>query len=138
MNWKESYTDTCNELRILQLHEMEIRRRVELAHKVLISGEAPSSGPYVHISLDKGVEGYNKAVADLESIQEEVDRVEAIKLQMEQYMQQFTGLANVVKCKRLEGKSYDQIGMELGYSGGYLRKYMSQGNKAVTQSTNVS
>ncbi len=139
MEWKDSYNDTVNELRILQIREMEIRRRVEMAHKVIFKGEVPSSGSYVHIPLDKGIDWYNKAVDDLKEIQAEVDRVESIKLEMEVHMNQFTGLANVIQCKRMEGKSYDMIGIELGYSGGYLRKYMSKrGNKEVTQSTNAS
>lgn len=126
MDWSQSYEDTCAELRILQLREMEVRRMVELAHKVIVTGEAPSSGDYVHISLDKGIERYNQAVDELDKIQAEVDAKESIKLEMEKAMEQFTGLEHVVKCKVLQGKSYKVIAEELGYGYQYIRNYMSK------------
>lgn len=139
MEWNDSYNDTVNELRILVIREAEIRRRVEMAHKVIIRGEIPSSGSYVHIPLDKGIEWYNKAAVELEDIQAEVDRVNGIKLEMEKYMNQFTGLAHVIQCKRMEGKSYNDIAVEIGYSQQYLRNFMSKrGYKDVTQSANAS
>lgn len=139
MNWTQSYNDTCNELRILQIREMEVRRRVEMAHKVIVKGEIPSSGSYVHIPLDKGIDWYNKAVLELEEMQVEVDRVHTIKVEMERHMNQFTGLAHVIQCKRIEGKTYRDMAPELGYSEGYLRRYMSKrGNKEVTQSASAS
>lgn len=139
MNWTQSYSDTCAELQILRIRESEIKRRVELAYKYTVKGSMPSSGPYVHISLDKGLEKIEQEQHDLNMIRDEIDRIEAIKHEMEKHMQQFTGLANVIQCKRMEGKSYDVIGLELGYSGGYLRKYMSKrGNKEVTQSASAS
>ncbi|KWX71608.1 hypothetical protein AMQ84_27180 [Paenibacillus riograndensis] len=133
MNWKESYNDTVNELRILQIREMEIRRRVEMAHKVIFSGEIPSSGSYVHIPLDKGIDWYNKAVGELEEIQAEVDRVNGIKLEMERYMNRFTGLANVIQCKRMEGKTYKEIAIEMGYSESHIRNHMSKKYKHSTE-----
>lgn len=139
MNWKESYNDTVAELRILQIRELEIRRRVEMAHKVIFSGEIPSSGSYVHIPLDRGIEWYNKAVVELEEMQAEVDRLKDVKNEMEQYAAQFEGLANVVMYKRIiENKTYRQIAPELGYSESYLRKQVMERNKDGTQSTKAS
>lgn len=140
MNWKDSYNDIKSELRILQLHEIEVRRRVEIAHKVLFSGEVKSSGDYCHIPLDMGIEKYNAAVVELEAIQVEVDRVQQVVNGMEAEMVKFTGLANVIMYKRVaEGKTYKQIGSELGYSEAYLRLYMHRNdNKVITQSTNAS
>lgn len=138
MNWTQSYNDTCNELRILQIREMEVRRRVEMAHKVIVKGEIPSSGSYVHIPLDKGIDWYNKAVAELTEMQEEVDRMNSIKIEMERYMNQFEGINYVVQCKRLEGKSSKQISVETGYSEGYVRKLMMKRNKEGTQSAKAS
>ncbi|MNC59171.1 hypothetical protein D3C75_1089620 [compost metagenome] len=119
---------------------MEIRRRVELAHSVMSSGKIQSSGSYCHIPFDKGVEKFNEAVIELEIVQLEVDRIQGIKNAMEQEMVKFEGLANVVMYKRIvENKTYRDMAPELGYSEGYLRRYMSQrGNKEVTQSTKAS
>src|ERR1041384_2726481 len=111
MNWTQSYNDTCAELQILRIRESEIKRRVELAYKYTVKGSMPSSGPYVHISLDKGLEKIEQEQNELNMIREEIDRVEEAKQEMEKHMQQFTGLANVIKCKRMEGKSYDMIGL---------------------------
>ncbi|MNM07345.1 hypothetical protein D3C81_173870 [compost metagenome] len=139
MNWKESYNDICTELRIVQIHEMEIRRRVELAHDMLFSGKIQSSGDYCHIPLDKGIEKYNAEVKELDVAQAETNRLQKIKNDMEAEMVKFTGLANVIQCKRIEGKSYKVIAAELGYSEGYLRRHMSEsGNKQVTQSAKAS
>lgn len=139
MNWTQSYSDTSNELRILQIREMEVRRRVEMAHKVIVKGEIPSSGSYVHIPLDKGIDWYNKAVSELEEIQAEVDRVQNIKAEMESHMNQFSGLEYVIESKRLDGKNYNQIAEELGYSPQYLRNFMSKRcYKHVTQSASAS
>jgi hypothetical protein len=139
MNWKESYNDICAELRIVQIHEMEIRRRVELAHGVMVAGKMPSSGDYVHISLDKGLEKYLAVVSELEAAQAETDRLQKIKDEMESELAKFTGLTYVIQCKRIEGKSYKVIAAELGYSEGYLRRHMSEsGNKQVTQSAKAS
>lgn len=137
MDWKQSYTDTCAELRILQLREMELRKRWELAHKVVMTGEMPST-VYCHIPLDKGLEVLDKAAQELHEIVDEVTRVEMLKMQMELYMGEFTGTAQVIMCKRLEGKTYKEIEAETGYSQAYARKVISQGNKEVTQSANVS
>jgi hypothetical protein len=138
MKWQDSYNDTVSELRILQIREMEIRRRVEMAHNVMTSGSIPSSGSYVHIPFDKGVDWYNKAVAELDEIQAEVDRMNGIKVEMERYMNQFEGIEYVVQCKRLEGKGSKQISAETGYSESYVRKLMMKRNKEGTQSAKAS
>lgn len=143
MNWKESYNDICSELRILQLHEIEVRRRVEIAHKVLFTGEAKSSGDYCHIPLDMGIEKYNAAVVELETIQAEVDRMQKVKNEIESEMMKFTGLANVIQCKRIiEGKTYKELEKELGYSESYMRLIVHRNskndNKVITQSTKAS
>lgn len=140
MNWKDSYNDICNELRILQIHEMELRKRVELAHAVVVSGEIPSSGSYCHVPLDKSLGWFDSAVADLDRVQAEVDRVHGVKIQMEQHMSSFTGLAHVIQHKRMvEGKTYRQMSTELGYSEQYLREVSSKRtNKKPTKSANAS
>ncbi|CAH1205703.1 hypothetical protein PAECIP111893_02397 [Paenibacillus plantiphilus] len=140
MNWKDCYSDICAEIRIMGIHEMELRKRVELAHKAMFTGELPSSGSYCHLPLDKGIEQYNAAVTELDAIQAEVDRLNGVKSQMEQQMSQFTGLAHVIEYKRLvEGKTYGELSSELGYSENYLRQFMHRKrNKMITQSTNVS
>lgn len=134
MNWKESYNDICAELRIVQIHEMEIRRRVELAHDVLFSGKIQSSGDYCHIPLDKGIEKYNAAVKELDAAQAETNRLQKIKNEIEAEMVKFTGLANVVMCKRIEGKTYKEIAIELGYSESHIRNHMSKKYKHSTES----
>jgi len=139
MNWKESYNDICSELRIVQIHEMEIRRRVELAHDVLFSGKMPSSGDYVHIPLDKGLEKYLTVVSELEEAQAETDRLQKIKNDMESEMVKFTGLANVIQCKRIEGKPYKVIAAELGYSEAHIRNYLyKRGCKKDAESAKAS
>ena len=142
MGWETSYTDICAELRIAQIHEMELRRRVELAHTAMVKGEMPSSGTYCHLPFDKGIRNFNEAVDELTVVQAEVDRLEGIKTQMEQIMQQFTGLAYVVQCKRLmERKSYAQISLELGYSESHLRNTVAIAKsqyKRSTKSANVA
>lgn len=140
MNWSDSYNDICNELRILRIHEMEMRKRVELAHEVMVSGEIPSSGSYCHMPLDKAIERFNTAVDDLDRIQEEVDRLDAVKLEMEQVISKLEGLPHVIQYKRIvEGKNYAQIASELGYSEKHLRNVMwSQKDKVRTQSANAS
>lgn len=138
MNWKESYNDICAELRIVQIHEMEIRRRVELAHGVMVAGKMPSSGDYVHISLDKGLEKYLAVVSELEAAQAETDRLQKIKNEIEAEMVKFTGLANVVMCKRIEGKTYKEIAVELGYSESHIRNHMSKKYKHSTESNLAS
>ncbi|MNC09889.1 hypothetical protein D3C75_575200 [compost metagenome] len=141
MNWKESYNDICSELRILQLHEIEVRRRVQIAHKVLFTGEMPSS-VYCHVPLDMGIEKYNSAVTELEAIQAEVDRMQKVKDEIESEMMKFTGLANVIQCKRIvEGKTYKELEKELGYSESYMRLIVHRSkndNKVITQSTKAS
>jgi hypothetical protein len=137
MDWKQSYTDTCAELRILQLRELELRKQWEAALQYTWKGEMPSS-VYCHIDLDKGLEMVDRAAARLHEAVEATTRVEMIKVQMEVYMNEFTGTVNVIKCKRLEGKSYKQIEAETGYSQAYARKLISESNKEVTHSTNVS
>lgn len=140
MNWKDSYGDICAELRIAQIHEMEMRRRVEIAHDVVFTGEMPSSGSYCHLPLDKGITYFNNAVDALEKAQAEVDRLNDVKAQMEQHMAKFTGLAHVIQYKQMvEGKTYRQIGADLGYSEKHLRNVMwNERDKHRTQSTNVS
>lgn len=140
MNWKDSYNDICAELRIVQLHEMEMRRRVEKAHTVMFSGEMPSSGSYCHLPLDKAIEHFNTAVVDLNEIQGEVDRLQGIKIQMEDTMGIFTGLRNRIVYERtVNGKKYKEIADEMGYSVGHLRATISRKrNKDATHSTNVS
>lgn len=140
IDWKDCYNDICFELRIFQIHEMEIRKRVELAHDMMFKGEMPSSGSYCHLPLDKGIEKYNTSVEDLKVIQAEVDRLESVKNEMEQQISQFTGLANVIQYKRIvEGKTYRQIAPELGYSENYLRQHMyRESNKMMTQSKTAS
>jgi len=136
MDWSKGYTDTCAELRILEIREMELRRRVEIAHKVIVTGEAPSSGDYCHIPLDKGIERYNKAVDELTEFQTEVDRMKGIKVQMEDAMAKCTDLGNRIKYERLvNGKTYKQLALEMGYTEQYLRVYNSRRvNKQSTQS----
>lgn len=138
MNWKESYNDICSELRIMQIQKMEISRRVEMAHRVVVSGSIPSSGGYCHIPLDKGLEKYDEVVAGYREVETEITRLLSVKSAMEAEMVKFTGLAYVVQCKRLEGKGYKQIGMETGHSEAYLRKLISEGNKEVTHSAKAS
>lgn len=140
-DWESSYRDTCAELRILQLREMEVRRRVELAHDVIRKGEAISSGrEFCHVPLDKALVQFDKAVAELEEIQAEVDRVQGVIRGMEQAASQFEGLVNVVVSMRImQGKSYKAIAAELGYSESHLRSHMSRKrNKDATKSANAS
>ncbi|MEK4882577.1 MULTISPECIES: hypothetical protein [Paenibacillus] len=138
MKWQDSYNDTVSELRIMQIREMEIRRRVDMAHAVLFSGGMPSS-IYCHIPLDKGIEKYNAAIDELELIQAEVDHLQEVKNEMEQYAAQFEGLANVVIYKQIiENKTYRQMAPELGYSESYLRKQVMKRNKEGTQTTKAS
>jgi hypothetical protein len=143
MNWKESYNDIKSELRILQLHEIEVRRRVQIAHKVLFTGEVKSSGDYCHIPLDMGIEMYNAAVVELEAIQAEVDRMQKVVNEIESEMMKFTGLANVIQYKRIvEGKTYKELEKDLGYSESYMRLIVHRNskndNKVITQSTKAS
>lgn len=140
MNWKDSYNDICTDLRILQIHEMELRKRVELAHEVMVSGEIPSSGSYCHVPLDKAIEMYNREVDELNRLQGSVDRVSGVKVQMEQAMQGYDSLDRIVTRKRLvEQKTYREIADELGYSEGHLRSTISRNrNKHATHSANVS
>ena len=125
MNWKESYADTCAELQMMKLREFELRKRWESAHKAMKEGKMPSS-IYCHIDLVKGLELYNVAAEKLNECVDEVQRLEGIKRQYESYMDQFTGLANVIQSKRIQGMNYYQIADELGYSYHYIRNYMSK------------
>lgn len=140
MNWKESYTDICAELRIAQIHELEMRRRVEAAHDVIFTGEMPSSGNYCHMPLDKGIVYFNTAVEALDKAQAEVDRLNAVKTEMEQAMAQFTGVRYVIQYKHLvEGKTYRQIGAELSLSENTIKSHMHRmRNQMHTESANVS
>jgi hypothetical protein len=139
MSWKESYNDICSELRIVQIHEMEIRRRVDIAHGVLFSGKMASTGNYCHIPLDKGIEKYNAAVSELEIVQAEVERLNSVKIEMEKHMAQFEGLANVVMYKRImENKTNKQVAMELGYSESHIRNVLSKKYKDSTESAKAS
>jgi predicted transcriptional regulator len=139
MNWKESYADTCAELQILRLREKEVKRRVELAYKYTVIGSMPSSGPYVHISLDKGLEKIEREQHELECIREEIDRVQKMKNDMDVEIAKFTGLENMIQSRRLAGKKYKEIAMELGYSESHIRTYCyKRGYKKDTQSTNAS
>lgn len=122
MDWKTSYNDICAELRVLHIYEMEMRKRVELAHGVMFSGEIQSSGSYCHMTLDKSIEHYNNAVDGLAKVQAEVDRLDGVKTSMEKEMTKFSGLAHVIEYKRIvEGKTYRQMASELGYSEQHLR-----------------
>ena len=140
MDWKSSYNDICAELRVLHIYEMELRKRVELAHEVMFSGEIQSSGSYCHLPLDKSIDHYNKAVDDLAKAQAEVDRLDGVKTSMEKEMTQFSGLAHVIQYKQMvEGKTYRQMSAELGYSEQHLRNTACKERyKRSTQSTNAS
>jgi hypothetical protein len=126
MNWKESYNDICSELRIVQIHQMEIQRRFDIVKRVMWSGSIPSSGGYCHIPLDKGLEKYDDIVAEYREIEEEITRLLSVKAAMESEMLKFNGLANVIQSKRMQGLNYYQIAEELGYSYHYIRNYMSK------------
>ncbi|MEK4108135.1 hypothetical protein NST28_29130 [Paenibacillus sp. FSL R10-2791] len=139
MSWKESYNDICSELRIVQIHRMEIERRFDLVKRVVWSGSVPSSGGYCHIPLDKGLEKYDEVVAEYREVEEEVARLLSVKNAMEAEMNKFNGLANVIQSKRMQGMNYYQIADELGYSYHYIRNYMSKrGCKEGAQSTKAS
>lgn len=140
MDWSESYNDICAQLRIVQIHEMEVRRRVEQAHTVMVTGEMPSSGSYCHLPLDKAITHYNHAVDALNAVQGEVDRLSGIKREMEQAMGGFTGLRNrIIYERKANGKKYKEIAEELGYTPQYLREVASRRTyKQPTQSTNAS
>lgn len=140
MDWSESYNDICSQLRIVQIHEMEVRRRVEQAHAVMVTGEMPSSGSYCHLPLDKAITYYNHAVDALNEVQGEVDRLNAIKREMEQAMGGFTGLRNrIIYERKANGKRYKEIASEMGYTEAYLRQVASERtHKKRTQSTNAS
>lgn len=140
MNWQESYADICTSLRLEQIYEMEVRRRVENAHAVMLSGEMPSSGSYCHLPLDKAIVQYNYAVSDLEKVQAEVDRLTGVKREMEEVMGGFTGLRNRIVYERaVNGKKYKEIADEMGYAETYLRQVASKRtHKKHTESTNVS
>lgn len=140
MSWKENYNDICTELRLAQIHELEMRKRVEVAHQVMVSGEMPSSGTYCHIPLDKGIAYYNAAVSALELAQAEVDRISAIKTEMEQAMAKFTGTAYVIQYKHIvEGKTYRQIGAELNMTEQSIKNLMHRKrNQLSTENANAS
>lgn len=129
MDWKQSYNDICAELSILHLHELELRKRWEKARQAMDEHVLP---------LDKALEYYNTAAEILNKHVEECERVEAIKREMERYMNQFDTLPNVIKSKRIQGMSYKQIAIETGYSEGHLRNMMAKSDKVITQNTNVS
>ena len=137
MNWKESYADTCAELQMMKLREFELRKQWEAAHKAMKEGKMPSS-IYCHIDLVKGLELYNVAADKLNECVDEVQRLEAIKRQYESYMDQFTGLDNVILSKRAQGYSLKEIAAFTGHSYGYIRNKMAKHDKEVTQSTKAS
>lgn len=143
MNWKESYTDIKAMLRIQQLYEIEARKRMEKAYEVIWAGEIPSSGSYVHIPVDRGIELYNVEVNELREVQEEIERLQFILTEMEKEMSKFTGLANVIQYKRIvEGKTYKELEQELGYDEAYMRLLVHRSskndNKMITHSTKAS
>lgn len=143
MEWKDSYNDIKAMLKIQQLYELEARNRMEKAYKVVWAGEIPSSGSYCHIPVDRGIELYNVAITELREVQEEVERLQSVLTAMEEEMSKFTGLANVIQCKRIvEGKTYKELEKELGYSESYMRLLIHRNskndNKVITQSTKAS
>lgn len=137
MNWKESYNDICSELQMMKLWELKLRKQWEAAQKAVVEGKMPSS-IYCHIDLVKGLEFYNVAADKLNECVDEVRRLEAIKRQYESYMDQFTGLDNVILSKRAQGYSLKEIAAITGHSYGYIRNKMAKHDKVVTQSTKAS
>lgn len=117
MDWKQSYSDIKAELAILHLHELELRKRWEKARQAMDEHIIP---------LDKALAYYNKAADILNTHVTECERVEAIKQEMESYMNDFTNLGNVIKSKRLQGHTYKQMAGEMGYSEKYLRNYLGK------------
>lgn len=137
MNWKESYNDICAELQMMKLREFELRKQWEAAQKAVKEGKLPSS-IYCHIDLVKGLELYDKAAEKLNECVDEVMRLEGIKRQYESYMDQFTGLDNVILSKRAQGYSLKEIAAHTGHSYGYIRNRMAQHDKVVTTSAKAS
>jgi hypothetical protein len=137
MNWKESYNDICAELQMMKLREFELRKQWEAAQKAVKEGKLPSS-IYCHIDLVKGLELYDKAAEKLNECVDEVMRLEGIKRQYESYMDQFTGLSNVILSKQAQGYSLKEIAAYTGHSYGHIRNLAAKHDKVVTTSAKAS
>lgn len=129
MDWKQSYNDTCAELKILQLRELELRKIWEAA-RTAMDGHT--------FSLDRAFELEQKAAANLNAIVEECQRVEEIKRKMESYMDQFTNKADVILCKQMQGHGLKEISVMTGYSYGYVRQIAAKYNKERTDNAKIS
>lgn len=125
--WLEGYQDVCNELELMKIYEIDLRKRVEIAHKVVVSGEMQSDAHYVHIPLDKSIEWYNDIVDKYRKVVDRVNEITSVKVQMERHVDGFTG--NVYKMaymRVIEGKSIDEIANNLHLSYHHVASSLSR------------
>jgi DNA-directed RNA polymerase specialized sigma24 family protein len=128
-----AYQDTAIELKVLELREKELRKRVELAHAVLTTGKAPSSGrDFCHVPMDRAIETYNREVDALREAQEAVDSKREVLRQMDEQLSKFTGLAHQIAYLRMvRGMKLVDIAEELGYSYSNIRVIASRNKIAI-------
>jgi len=125
--WLEGYQDICNELELIKIYENDLRKRVEMAHKVVVSGEMQSDAHYVHIPLDKSLDQYKKVVDKYREVVDRVNELTDVKVQMELYIEKFEGLTQQVVYKRaIESKSLPLIASELHISYDYVARILSR------------
>ena len=133
INYLGAYQDTQLELRILQIREDELRKTVAVAHKVIMTGQAPSSGRYVcHVPLDKAIKKYNEAIDALEEVQEAIKEKEKVVNHMYNLMNNMTGVVQQISIKRLiDGMTLKDIADELHLDYQYVRNVASRHKIAI-------
>lgn len=95
-----------------------------------------------HLVFSEGARKYGLDVATkrvdflydrMEKLEERLEAYQEIEKEIRENVEKLKGLEyKIAKLRFIDGMTYQEIADKLGYSYGYIRKVVSQGNKEVT------
>ncbi|MFE3576884.1 sigma factor-like helix-turn-helix DNA-binding protein [Lysinibacillus sp. NPDC059133] len=83
--------------------------------------------------LDVASQRTDRLNGRIASLEEKLEHYQAIEKEIRENVEKLEGLEyKIAKLRFIDGLTYQEIADKLGYSYGYIRKVVSQGNKEVT------
>ena len=121
VQWKQSYTDLCEEIEALQARAEGLEEQLKIAYKMCYDGKMPGDS-FSRIPLDKAIESYDSVSTKLSQVYIILNKMKETKERMEKSIGKLTGLENQVAYRRtVMRQTIRQIASDMGYSEGYVR-----------------